>query len=47
MSRRTVAPVEERLSFGAIAVTARKSEYQRQRLLRAGSPRRSPPRLEP
>lgn len=27
---------EEGLSFGAIAVTARKSEYQRQRLLRAG-----------
>ena len=28
--------LEEGLSFGAIAVTARKSEYQRQRLLRAG-----------
>jgi CheY-like chemotaxis protein len=28
--------LEEGLSFSAIAVTARKSEYQRQRLLRAG-----------
>jgi CheY-like chemotaxis protein len=28
--------LEEGLSFGAIAITARKSEYQRQRLLRAG-----------
>ena len=28
--------LEEGLSFAAIAVTARKSEYQRQRLLRAG-----------
>jgi hypothetical protein len=28
--------LEEGLSFGSIAVTARKSEYQRQRLLRAG-----------